>query len=253
MRYEFNYSINKVTTPCATFVFERICCVSPPASGMDRVADTVVLDAGGSDTEVASDLSSICDTPKFSSSEPESCPLCDTPEFPTTRPSGVDAPIPSGQTHRVGDLWSPSTSTPNYERCPPLRPCCTRTTPILLQLDIFNMPADSGYTLLVLPSFHCLLRPAKARHFLRCGVQTLDGSLSTRCENKSWHHQHQTSQSVENGRSGNSSMSAPGMFWNLRADPYNGVLTSDHRLVTKKLPFTIRPVKYVSTPSNQDL
>ena len=40
-----------------TFVSERICCVPSPATPMDRMADVVPLDAGESDTEVASDFS----------------------------------------------------------------------------------------------------------------------------------------------------------------------------------------------------
>ena len=78
-------------TACATFVFKRIYCVPPPASPVDRVADTVAADADESDTKVASDFCSICDTPEFSSG-PESCPICDTPEFPTIPSSAVDAP-----------------------------------------------------------------------------------------------------------------------------------------------------------------
>ena len=53
---------NMAGTPCATFVFKRIFCVPPPASPMDRVADTVAVDAGESATEVASDFCSICDS-----------------------------------------------------------------------------------------------------------------------------------------------------------------------------------------------
>ena len=90
-----------MAAPCATFVFKRTHCVPPPASLMDRVVFAVAVDAGASDTEVASDFCSIFDTPELSSSGPESCPICDTPGFPTTPSSGVDAPICTGLVHQV--------------------------------------------------------------------------------------------------------------------------------------------------------
>ena len=142
------------STLCATFVFKRIYCVPPPASPMDRVADTMAVDAGECDTEIASDFCLICDTPEFSSSGPEWCPICDTPEFPTTPSSGMDAPIRTGQGHQVDDLWSPSTDTPDYEHS-------------------FDIP----------PS--CPLRPTEAFQVHWCDVQISDGSQSTRYEKDS--------------------------------------------------------------------
>ena len=73
------------------------------------------------DTEVASNLGSVCHTPEFSTSRPESCPICDTPEFPTTPSQEVDVAgcICIGQGNLMKDLWSSSTDTPVCERrCP---------------------------------------------------------------------------------------------------------------------------------------
>ena len=50
MRSKFIYDI-MAATPCTTFMFERICCVLPLVSPMDRMAGMVALDAGESDKE----------------------------------------------------------------------------------------------------------------------------------------------------------------------------------------------------------
>ena len=51
-----------------------------------RVAGIQVMDTSESDTEVASDHCSVCDTPRFSTSSHESCSMFVTPEFATASP-----------------------------------------------------------------------------------------------------------------------------------------------------------------------
>ena len=68
-----------------------------------------------SDTEVATDFCSVCDTPEFSTSGPESCPIRDTPEFPTTPSRKVDVAVCIGPGNRMEDLWSSSADTPVCE------------------------------------------------------------------------------------------------------------------------------------------
>ena len=46
-----------------------------------------------SDTGVASDPCSVCDTPGFSTSWLESCPMCDKREFSTTHSREIDVVV----------------------------------------------------------------------------------------------------------------------------------------------------------------
>ena len=60
----------------------------------------------------------------------------------------------------------------------PLGPSCTRTTPMLLQLDILNMSAQPCWTRLTFLSPSCPPRPTEAFHLHWCDVQISDGPLS---------------------------------------------------------------------------
>ena len=87
-----------------------------------RVAGIQVMDTSESDTEVASDHCSVCDTPRFSTSSHESCSMLVTPEFATASPGSCPVFVtPEFATASPGScpvFDTPEFATASPESCP---------------------------------------------------------------------------------------------------------------------------------------
>ena len=207
MRNKFICGI-MAATPCATFVFERICCVPPPASPVDRLPirwpwmrAKVIRKWRQTFPQSA--------TRQSSHRRSQSRVQCVTRLDSRRRLHPVYAPIRSGQRHQLDDLWSPSTPTPNHERSP------SPAETILYENDSYPVchPFDTTA---------CRVGPKPSTFDSATCKLLMD--LRQHATLKLWHHQHQTSQSVQNGRSCSSSLRAFGMSGNLLANQYNGRL-----------------------------